>query len=63
MTLHSETITDAMAAIAKVIFEVLDEQYYLAGGTALALRLGHRKSVDLDYDRSHNGRYFLASRN
>ncbi|MHB8860674.1 MAG: nucleotidyl transferase AbiEii/AbiGii toxin family protein [Minisyncoccota bacterium] len=49
MTLHSETITDAMAAIAKVIFEVLDEQYYLAGGTALALRLGHRKSVDLDY--------------
>lgn len=27
--------------------EILKE-FYLAGGTALALHLGHRKSVDLD---------------
>jgi hypothetical protein len=25
------------------------ERFYLAGGTALALRLGHRRSVDLDF--------------
>jgi predicted nucleotidyltransferase component of viral defense system len=25
------------------------ERFYLAGGTALALRLGHRLSVDLDF--------------
>ena len=49
MTFHRETITDPMASIAKVMFVQLDEGYYLAGGTALALRLGHRKSVDLDY--------------
>lgn len=38
-----------MADIAKVIHDTLSEDYYLAGGTALALHLGHRKSVDLDY--------------
>jgi predicted nucleotidyltransferase component of viral defense system len=38
-----------MLAIAKTVFVSLDEQYYLAGGTALALGIGHRKSVDLDY--------------
>jgi len=25
------------------------QQFYLAGGTALALQLGHRKSIDLDF--------------
>ena len=49
MTFHRETITDPMASIAKVVFDRFDEGYYLAGGTALALRLGHRKSIDLDY--------------
>ena len=49
MTLHRETITGAMDAIARVIFDKLNHEYYLAGGTALALRLGHRKSIDLDY--------------
>lgn len=49
MTIHRETITDDMAQIAKVVFDTLDKDFYLAGGTALALRLGHRKSVDLDY--------------
>ncbi|MBI5817068.1 MAG: nucleotidyl transferase AbiEii/AbiGii toxin family protein [Candidatus Yonathbacteria bacterium] len=27
----------------------MDSNYYLAGGTALSLLLGHRKSVDMDY--------------
>lgn len=49
MNLHLETITDAMRAVARIVFENLDPEYYLAGGTALALRMGHRKSVDLDY--------------
>lgn len=49
MTLHRETITDTMAAVAKTIFDTFDTEYYLAGGTALALHIGHRKSVDLDY--------------
>jgi len=49
MTLHTETITDTMQKVARVVFENLDHEYYLAGGTALALCIGHRKSVDLDY--------------
>ncbi|RIK80268.1 hypothetical protein DCC62_04210 [candidate division KSB1 bacterium] len=27
------------------------KQFYLAGGTALALQIGHRYSVDLDFFR------------
>ena len=27
----------------------LKEDFYLAGGTALALQIGHRKSIDLDF--------------
>lgn len=49
MMLHRETITDAMHDAARGIFDNFDKEYYLAGGTALALRIGHRKSVDLDY--------------
>lgn len=49
MILHKENITENMDKVAKVIFETLDKDFYLAGGTALALRIGHRKSIDLDY--------------
>ena len=49
MTLHFETITDTMHRVARVIFENLDPEYYLAGGTALSLIIGNRKSIDLDY--------------
>jgi hypothetical protein len=49
MTLHYDTVTREMRSIAKVIFDTFDVDYYLAGGTALALQIGHRKSVDLDY--------------
>jgi len=49
MTLHLETVTEAMQNIARGVFEHFDNEYYLAGGTALALQIGHRKSVDLDY--------------
>lgn len=47
--IHKETITDKMQKTARVIFDNLEQGYYLAGGTALALQLGHRKSIDLDY--------------
>lgn len=38
-----------MASIGKSVHDHLDSAYYLAGGTALSLLLGHRKSIDLDY--------------
>lgn len=49
MTPHLETVTDEMRRIARALLDNLGDSYYLAGGTALAIRLGHRKSVDLDY--------------
>lgn len=49
MTLHRETISESMALIGKRVHDELDSAYYLAGGTALSLLLGHRKSIDLDY--------------
>ena len=49
MTHHRDTITERMDKIAEIIFASLDPEYYLAGGTALALQIGHRKSIDLDY--------------
>lgn len=48
MSIHLETITPVMHEIASEIF-TLGEEWYLAGGTALALHIGHRESVDLDY--------------
>ncbi len=47
--LHYETITDRMKEIAKVVFDTCDKNFFLAGGTALALQIGHRTSIDLDY--------------
>lgn len=35
--------------LEKLISEDLNSGFYLAGGTALALQLGHRRSVDFDF--------------
>jgi hypothetical protein len=44
-----ETISETMHDVAKELAPVLPKDFYLAGGTALALLIGHRESVDLDY--------------
>lgn len=47
-SLHTETLTDS----GKELFSklaVFKDDFYLAGGTALALQLGHRVSVDFDF--------------
>lgn len=47
--IHSDTISPKMHEIGKAVYARLDSAYYLAGGTALSLFIGHRESVDLDY--------------
>ncbi len=37
------------SVLAKIAKSPLAKNFYLAGGTALALQLGHRKSIDLDW--------------
>ncbi len=47
--LHREILTDSQSLVlARLGKAACLRQFYLAGGTALALRLGHRRSVDLD---------------
>ncbi|MBN1642105.1 MAG: nucleotidyl transferase AbiEii/AbiGii toxin family protein [Anaerolineae bacterium] len=47
--LHWEAITGGMRRVLRTIGDsALSARFYLAGGTALALQLGHRRSVDLD---------------
>jgi hypothetical protein len=48
--LHWQTISGEMRIILNEFFQSpMGEKFYLAGGTALALQLGHRQSVDLDF--------------
>ena len=50
MNLYWETISPEMKTIlAAFSSSQIGRQFYLAGGTALALQLGHRRSVDLDF--------------
>ena len=47
--LYRNTITNKMYEVASKLKNILDTSYYLAGGTALSLQIGHRESIDLDY--------------
>ncbi|HEX9724464.1 MAG TPA: nucleotidyl transferase AbiEii/AbiGii toxin family protein [Vicinamibacteria bacterium] len=47
---HPEVIEQSTdAALRAIAAAELGASFYLAGGTGLALRLGHRRSVDLDF--------------
>jgi predicted nucleotidyltransferase component of viral defense system len=47
---HWETVTPLMRQLLSELGgSPWMEHFYLAGGTALALRLGHRRSIDLDF--------------
>lgn len=47
--LHKETVTaDTLALIRKLQSDDLFVDFYLVGGTALSLQIGHRKSIDID---------------
>lgn len=48
--LHLNTISSTMKEIMVGFGKSdLSQKFYLAGGTALALQLGHRQSIDLDF--------------
>jgi hypothetical protein len=49
-TPHLETISPGMLELlAWIGRQIFATRFYLAGGTALALQLGHRRSLDLDF--------------
>jgi hypothetical protein len=50
MSIHTDTLPEATAHVVKKIKNVGElKKFYLSGGTALSLQLGHRESEDLDF--------------
>ena len=50
MTIHLETVSDEQREAIRLLAPLLtSRQMYLAGGTSVALQLGHRRSVDLNW--------------
>ena len=48
--MHPETINEKTRCVLEKIAESeIAQNFYLAGGTALAIQLGHRQSMDLDW--------------
>jgi len=47
--MHLETIDQNMLQLSKWMGFLKEFLFYLAGGTGLALQIGHRKSLDLDF--------------
>ena len=53
--LFKETVTAAtLDLIAKLMRDPYLRNFYLVGGTALSLKIGHRKSIDIDLFTSYN---------
>lgn len=47
--LHTQTLTpETLGLIQALQAEPLLEGFHLVGGTALALQIGHRRSIDID---------------
>jgi len=55
MTIHSEALDDEKLRIIRLQAQLVSEgQFFLAGGTALGIRFGHRISKDLDWFSPNN---------
>jgi len=56
MTFYPDAISDQQKTVLRALGSIAAEHgFYLAGGTAVALQLGHRRSVDLDWFRQTRG--------
>lgn len=52
--LHTQVLSEAQNEVLVKLFFLKRSGFYLAGGTALALQLGHRTSLDFDfYTKTH----------
>ena len=49
MELHWNILDDKRRAILPLLKNFSDDKFYLAGGTGLALQIGHRDSIDFDF--------------
>ncbi len=50
MSFYPETLPQLTTSVLESIKDIADlQKFYLSGGTALSLQLGHRESEDLDF--------------
>jgi hypothetical protein len=50
MDFHAEVMPEPQQRVLKELGDLtVEPEFYLAGGTAIAIHLGHRRSVDLDW--------------
>ena len=54
MKLHEEVLNEKASEVAKKLGKTVGNDFYLAGGTGLALQIGHRISLDFDLFSSKN---------
>lgn len=47
--MFTRTVSDELLELLDLLQPIVENSFYLAGGTAAALHLGHRKSEDLDF--------------
>jgi hypothetical protein len=55
--MHKEILNKDQKILLPLVKHFTDKEFYLAGGTALALQIGHRESVDFDmfsFDKFEN---------
>jgi len=45
--MHSEILTNEQSELLPLI-KLFSKDYHLVGGTAIALHIGHRRSIDFD---------------
>jgi len=51
--MHSEILADKQRKLIPLI-KAFSKDYYLVGGTAIALHIGHRRSIDFDLFTTHD---------
>ena len=60
--MFENVLTDHQLALAETLMPLFRERFYLVGGTAVALLLGHRRSVDFDLASLHPIKPFQIER-
>lgn len=57
--IHLDILDRERQEILKKLYRLLGQNYYLAGGTALAIQIRHRESLDLDLFRNSEIKFSL----
>uniref|UniRef100_A0A7V3J9J0 Nucleotidyl transferase AbiEii/AbiGii toxin family protein n=1 Tax=candidate division CPR3 bacterium TaxID=2268181 RepID=A0A7V3J9J0_UNCC3 len=60
--IYLEILDSKRQEVLKKLYQLLNGDYYLAGGTALALQIKHRESLDFDLFRNEEIKFSLKRR-